>query len=365
MHFVASGLKRMAGRRKCHYFPSIGHCGNLIGHIGYLLDIDGFFGDGATMSDAEIPLANAVGAAKSVENAGNFGRVRLKVYSAVALVASIGWIYLALMVADMAPRMDMASLGPGMQFFNEFNVFKGLSEEARAALAVLCLPSGSETFGMPSIGAWAGIDFAIVLLMWVMMTLAMMLPSAAPMLATFAERTEIAMQKGVSARAVTILALGYLTMWMGYSFVAATGQWLLTEARALSPVMAPATMILTGTTLVGAGLYQFTPSKRACLTRCQHPAPYFSTRQPHSLLAVYKLGLEQGLFCLGCCWALMAVMFAVGVMNVIWIAALGFLMAIEKLVLNPLLPRAIGAFLLLWGLIILAASPGGQAILFN
>lgn len=317
------------------------------------------------MSEAELRFIHPAGAAESIEGKGKSSRIRLRVYLAVAVVASIGWAYLALIIADMLPRMDMASLGPGMQFFNEFNIFKGLPEEARAALAVLCLPSGSETFGMPSQGSWTGMDFAVVLLMWVMMTLAMMLPSAAPMLATFAELSETKQRKFFLPLSVTILGLGYLTMWAGYSLVAASGQWLLTEARALSPVMAPATMVLTATTLIAAGLYQFTPSKRACLTRCQRPGPYFSARTASSYFGIYKLGLEQGLFCLGCCWALMAVMFAVGIMNIVWIAALGFFMATEKLIHATWFPRAVGVFLVVWGLIILTASPGGQAIIFG
>ncbi|WP_425087420.1 DUF2182 domain-containing protein [Stappia sp.] len=290
-------------------------------------------------------------------------RPRLAVFLAVGLAAAAGWIYLAAMVADMVPAMDMGELGPGMALFNSFNIFAGLSAEARAALAVICLPEGTSTFGMPASEIWSVSDAALVFLMWVMMALAMMLPSAAPMIASYAELPQPMTGSTGRTAPVVVLALGYLSVWVGYGALATLAQGVLTAARMMSPMMSPATLVLAGTTLVAAGIYQFTPAKLACLLRCQRPIPFFMDRRPASYAEVYRLGIVQGLLCLGCCWALMTVMFAVGIMNVIWIAVLGFLMALEKTVHRLWIPRAIGVFLILWGIFVLALSDAGQALL--
>ena len=290
-------------------------------------------------------------------------RPRLAVFLAVGLAAAAGWIYLAAMVADMVPAMDMGELGPGMALFNSFNIFAGLSAEARAALAVICLPEGTSTFGMPSSEIWSLSDAALVFVMWVMMALAMMLPSAAPMIASYAELPQPMTGSTGRTAPVVVLALGYLSVWVGYGALATLAQGALTAARMMSPMMSPATLVLAGTTLIAAGIYQFTPAKLACLLRCQRPIPFFMDRRPASYAEVYRLGIVQGLLCLGCCWALMTVMFAVGIMNVIWIAVLGFLMALEKTVHRLWIPRAIGVFLILWGAFVLALSDAGQALL--
>lgn len=290
-------------------------------------------------------------------------RVRMLVFLSIGTAALVGWAYLGAMVGAMVPVMDMADLGPGMQILNTFNVFHGLSADARAALAVLCLPAGFETFGMPAASHWTAADFGLVFAMWVMMTLAMMLPSAAPMISAYAETVVIADAREAKIPPVFAVSLGYLSVWAGYALAATVGQWLLVEARLLSEMMAPATMVFAGTTMLAAGLYQFTPAKRACLIRCQRPLEFFAMRFSSRVPKAYVLGIEQGLLCLGCCWALMTVMFAVGVMNIFWIALLGAFMAIEKSISSLWPPRLIGILLLAWGSAVIAASPAGQGLL--
>lgn len=288
---------------------------------------------------------------------------RLAVLGAITVAAAAGWVYLAGMIAAMVPVMDMGELGPGMALFNRFNIFDGLPPDMRAALAALCLPEGATTFGMPASTAYTASDAALVFLMWVMMALAMMLPSAAPMIARFAEHSHPMTRTSARAVPTLVLALGYLTLWIGYAVVATAAQGALTAFRLMTPMMAPATLVLAGTTLVAAGIYQFTPAKRACLARCQRPVLFPLDKRHQGLGSVYRLGLLQGMLCLGCCWALMTVMFAVGVMNVLWIAILGLLMALEKTVFRPWVPRAIGVFLIAWGLMLLALSDAGRALL--
>lgn len=266
----------------------------------------------------------------------------------VVLLSLSGWAYLAAMVADMVPSMDMAEAGPGMEIFNRFNIFAGLPADARAALAALCLPAGA-TFGMP------GADLALadlfkIFLMWSMMALAMMLPTAIPMLRRYVG--EITQENGTTAEgrlAGTAAALGYLAVWLGYAVLATAAQWLLAQAGALTDMMAPASLALTTSVLFAAGLYQFTPAKQACLARCWYPRWAFTGGKVRpGALSGFREGLVQGWACLGCCWAVMTVMFAVGLMNILWIALLGAVMALEKTFVSRTLPYAIGIALLAW-----------------
>lgn len=266
----------------------------------------------------------------------------------VVALSIAGWSYLLVMVADMVPAMDMTQAGPGMGVFNHFNIFSGLSAEARAALAVICLPAGA-TFGMPGAGM-TGYDLIKVFLMWAMMSMAMMLPTAIPMIRayhTWLGRGRVPAEKpfGPSVAAV----LGYLSIWLGYAVVATLAQWGLSIAGGLSDMMAPVSLALTTTVLFAAGLYQFTSAKQGCLQRCWYQRWTFSTDHAHRRFVTgYGEGLYQGAVCLGCCWAVMTVMFAVGLMNIIWIALLGGIMALEKTFPSKVLPKLIGAGLIGW-----------------
>ena len=282
-------------------------------------------------------------------------RPRLVMTVTVLAGAFVGWVWLASMIAGMLAATDMATLGPGMAVFNHLNGFAELPEAVRAGLAVLCAPAAGELWGVS--------DAATVLAMWLMMVLAMMLPTAAPMLAAYADRAEAAIARGERPVSVLVPAAGYLTVWCGFALVATAAQWGLGALRAFNAAMGPMTLVLASTTLIAAGLYQFTPMKNACLTRCRLPGAFFDARWATRTASVYRLGFDQGLYCLGCCWALMAVMFAVGVMNVIWTAVLGLAMAIEKSTLNPWVSRVIGAVLIVWGAALLAASPVGVRLL--
>ena len=270
-----------------------------------------------------------------------------------SLLAVAGWLYLAAVVAAMVPVMDMTEAGPGMGLFNAFNIFDGLPKDVRAALAVLCLPAGATTFGMPA-EDWGVGGAGLVFLMWMMMTLAMMLPTAMPVFLSHAKRRAGAVSGPSAAVTVSLLALGYLTIWTAYSLAATLVQWLLTDYGLLSSMMAPVSLVFSATTLIAAGLYQFTPAKQACLLRCWYPR-WSSPVSGGAAAAFYREGLIQGLACLGCCWALMTVMFAVGIMNIIWVGLLGAVMALEKNLPSRWFYKAVGVFLLLWGASLMGA----------
>jgi predicted metal-binding membrane protein len=270
----------------------------------------------------------------------------LFVLLSVAILCLLGWSYLIAMIADMLPAMDMAEAGPGMALFNNFNLFKGLPAETRAALALLCLPVGS-TFGMPSLNMDFQ-DLSKVFLMWSMMAMAMMLPSATPMLRAYHDRFRHEEHSLVRATLpVVMVSIGFLLVWFGYAVLATLAQWVLSKIGALTDMMAPASLAFTISILFAAGLYQFTPAKRACLQRCWYPRWVFG---PGAATAGSGLreGLVQGWACLGCCWAVMTVMFAVGLMNIIWIALLGGIMALEKTFPSRILPNLIGIGLISW-----------------
>jgi len=279
---------------------------------------------------------------------GGAGRGWPAVLGLIGLLSLAGWAYLAAMIADMVPVMDMSEAGPGMGIFNNFNLFAGLPAEARAALAALCLPAGA-TFGMPA-PALGTMDLLKVFLMWAMMALAMMLPTAIPMLRRYS--LELSGKGGsvANARLAGMAAtLGYLVIWLGYAVLATLAQWLLSRAGALTDMMAPASLALTTSVLFAAGLYQFTPAKQACLARCWYPRWAFAGENARpGAVSGFREGLVQGWACLGCCWAVMTVMFAVGLMNILWIALLGGVMAIEKTFPSRHLPYAIGCGLLIW-----------------
>lgn len=272
----------------------------------------------------------------------------------VTIAVLVGWVWLGAMVAGMLATTDMGTLGPGMGLFNRLNGLAELSPETRAALTVLCGPVGT---------SWSALDWGTVFAMWVAMVMAMMLPTAIPVFRAYADLGAERQRAGETIASPVHLALGYLAVWIGFSIVATAAQGLLTQARLLSPAGLPASEVLAGTTIFAAGLYQFTPLKWACLARCRTPHPFFADNWTNRAAGVFRQGIAQGVDCMGCCWALMVVMFAVGVMNVIWIVILGAIMTIEKLSPSPWVSRIVGLVFLAWGAGLVAASPVGVALL--
>ncbi len=255
----------------------------------------------------------------------------------LVLLAGAGWLYLVLMVADWAGRGNAAALGPGMGLFDLLTQRAGHDLIGRALLDVLCRPS----FGTSGAGAQAG-PVALVFLMWAAMTLAMMLPTAAGMIVTYAQIADTAARKGERVVSPLVLTSGYMAVWLGFALAATVLQAALTRAALLDPAMASASPLFSGAIFIGAGVYQFTELKRACLTRCQRPFPFFFANWSDAPRAIFRLGLRQGIHCLGCCWAMMLAMFAVGTMNVVWMAALGLIMTAEKLTLTNRFSRMVG-----------------------
>jgi len=192
---------------------------------------------------------------------------------------------------------------------------------------------------------------AFSMAIWSAMTFVMMLPGAAPMLVTYAEIADTAAAKGIAAVSPLILAAGYLTIWL--IFAAAAGMTETIFARYLTALGSETSTYLAGASLLVAGFYQFSALKNACLSRCRRPFAFFFANWVDQTGGVFHLGLRQGLFCLGCCWALMLTMLTVGSTNLLWMVALAVVMTVEKMTTSETLPRAIGAILILLGGIVL------------
>jgi len=271
----------------------------------------------------------------------------------LAVLAALGWVYLGLMLAGA--HGPIGAHGPGMAFLDRIVAQFHLGPSAAAWLDALCRPS----FGMPA-GTFAAADAALVFLMWVAMVLAMMLPSAAPMVATYAEIADTAARKGEGAASPLVLSAGYGAVWLGFAAAATALQALLARAALIDHAMVAASPLFSGAIFIAAGAYQFSSLKHACVTRCQRPFPFFFANWTSETAGVFRLGLRQGIYCVGCCWAMMMVMFAVGLMNVVWMAGLGLVMTAEKLATTTRFSRAVGLALGIVGVAMIAAAVIGH-----
>ena len=183
--------------------------------------------------------------------------------------------------------------------------------------------------GMSMDMPWTITDAVYTFVMWAVMMVAMMLPSAAPVVLIFA-----GMQRRQSGQRLPFVLLifvaGYVVVWSGFSAAAAAAQWALHQAAILSPAMKTASPWIGGAILIAAGIYQLTPSKRACLAHCQSPLGFLMSHWRNGTAGALRMGIAHGVYCVGCCWALMCVLFVVGVMNLVWVAALSVFVLVEK-----------------------------------
>lgn len=201
---------------------------------------------------------------------------------------------------------------------------------------------------MPPKGA---ADLPLLLAMWWIMMVGMMLPSAAPMILTFAAINRGRRARGQPYTPTVLFTSGYLLAWGGFSVAATLAQWVLERASLLAPMtMKTTSPLLGGLLFIAAGLYQLTPLKRACLSSCRSPFDFVVNHWRDGPLGALRMGAAHGLYCLGCCWILMALLFAVGAMDLVWVAALTAVVLIEKLFpAGDWIARIGGLLLIAWG----------------
>jgi predicted metal-binding membrane protein len=183
--------------------------------------------------------------------------------------------------------------------------------------------SGFYEWGLPTV--------ILLFLMWAVMMIAMMVPSAVPMIQAFLLVNE---QRQISSRPLTpvgFFLLGYLVVWTSFSALATLAQWGLHKAALLSPMMAANSPVVSGGLLLAAGVFQWTPLKRACLSGCRSPLSFLMSGWRDGTAGAFWMGLRHGAYCVGCCWALMALLFVVGVMNLLWIAVIALFVMAEKI----------------------------------
>jgi predicted metal-binding membrane protein len=246
-------------------------------------------------------------------------RDRLLVAGALAVTVALAWAYVLWLAADM----DMG--GMDMTGFR-------------------MIPAGIGIM-LPANEPWRAIEFAYVFVMWAVMMVGMMAPSAAPMILMYARVGRQGRIAGKPLVATGWFAAGYFLIWIGFSLAATLVQWMIERAALLDSRMTSASDVLGGIVLIAAGVYQWSSLKDVCLAQCQSPIGFlmryggFRGDLPGCLL----MGLRHGAYCIGCCWALMALLFVGGVMNVLWIALLALLVLLEKLApFGRWIARAVG-----------------------
>ncbi len=201
-------------------------------------------------------------------------------------------------------------------------------------------------------------DYALLMLsMWWVMMIAMMLPSASPMLLLFARLNRKEMSRGRPFVPTGVFAAGYLIVWGLFSAIATVLQWMLEGTGLLSTMMVSTSAVLGGCLLIAAGAWQLTPIKQACLRHCRSPIGFLSGHWRDGRSGAVRMGLQHGIYCLGCCWFLMGLLFYGGVMNLYWIIGLAAFILIEKL--SPAghwVGKAVGVGVLGWGGLVIASN---------
>ena len=204
---------------------------------------------------------------------------------------------------------------------------------------------------------WTARDAMLMLAMWSIMMVGMMLPSATPMFLLYQQTIRKRLPANQRNLALLLFCSAYLLIWTGFSLVATFLQWLLDQRALLSMDMRSQSQWLGTAFLLCAGLYQFVPAKRACLRHCQSPLQFLLGYWRPGPAGAWHMGLAHGLYCLGCCWALMGVLFVVGLMNLLWVALIGAYVLLEKYLPGNAWPSRIsGLLLVLWGLWVLHSS---------
>ena len=236
----------------------------------------------------------------------------------------------------------------------------------RAAMSNMNMPGmdmpgmdmrGMDMSGMSMAGSqnWGASAVLLLFVMWAVMMVAMMVPSAAPMVLTFLGVNQRRQAAGRPFVPVGIFVAGYLAVWTVYSAIATLAQWGLHEAALLSPAMTATSPFLNGGLLIAAGIFQWTPLKHMCLKGCRSPLSFLMTEWRDGKAGAFIMGLRHGSYCVGCCWILMALLFVAGVMNLLWVAAIAlFVMAEKTLPRGELLGHVTGVALVAAGVGLMA-----------
>ena len=209
------------------------------------------------------------------------------------------------------------------------------------------------TMMSPTFVAWSPGYFTFMLIMWIVMMVGMMTPSVAPTVLLYAEFARRNTREGQSFPSVGWFVAGYLLAWSAFAVLATLFQWLLEWLALITPMMAGTSRGLGAAVLIAAGVYQWLPVKQSCLAQCRSPLSFIQKQGgiPSRARGALRLGWRHGLYCIGCCWALMLLLFAFGVMNLYWIAGLMVFVLLEKMLpFAAIFSRAAGVAAVVVGL---------------
>jgi len=247
-------------------------------------------------------------------------RDRAIVGAALLAITLAAWLYLFRLSA-MMPGMDLPDM-PGMTMLRDH--------------------------------PWEVVDVLLLFVMWTVMMMAMMVPAATPMVLTFAAVQRKRREQERATVPTVVFLLGYAVVWTTYAAAAALAQWRLHEAQLLSAAMASTSARLGGALLLAAGAFQWTRLKEVCLSKCRSPLSFVMSEWREGRAGALVMGVRHGAYCVACCWALMALLFVAGVMNLWWIAGLAVFVLAERILPGgQAVSRIGGALLLLAGAVIL------------
>jgi predicted metal-binding membrane protein len=228
-----------------------------------------------------------------------------------------------------------------------------MAREAREmSLSGVCHCAGMRMSGL-DVQAWSVTALVPLFLMWAEMMVAMMLPSATPLILAFAMVNRQRRVQELPYVPTAVFTLGYLAAWVGFSAVAAVGQWVLHSLMLLSSMMMTRSSWLAGGLLIGAGIFQWTPLKHACLKHCRSPLSFLLNDWQEGRKGALMMGLRNGWYCMGCCWLLMALLFVAGVMNLWWVGLITLFVLAEKIAPQTWrLGSLAGVILVVWGILV-------------
>jgi predicted metal-binding membrane protein len=198
---------------------------------------------------------------------------------------------------------------------------------ARTAMAGMDMPG----MVMLDLSNWGLTNLLLLFVMWTVMMVAMMVPSATPMILTFLTVNQRRKAEDRPFVPVAIFSFGYLAVWTAFSAIATCAEWGLHQAAMLSTTMTATNTALNGALLIAAGIFQWTPMKRACLKGCRSPLSFLMSEWREGATGAFIMGLRHGAYCVGCCWFLMALLFVAGVMNLLWVAIIALFVMAEKI----------------------------------
>lgn len=229
----------------------------------------------------------------------------------------------------------MVSLVPGLPRRERIALLAGLAGVTALAWLYLIQMAGGMAMALRP---WTHSHAVLMFWMWAVMMVGMMVPTAAPVTLIYAAVARKAARSGTPVAPTAAFVSGYVAMWTLFSVAATLAQWGLERAALLSPMLISSSPLLGAALLAGAGVYQLTPFKDACLQHCRAPAHFIAEHWRPGTFGAFRMGFVHGAYCLGCCWLLMSLLFLGGVMNLLWIAGITAFVLAEKLL--PLGARA-------------------------